>query len=333
MRGVTRPRASVRIVTEVHTDDWINAIDWTPDARHAIAAVADGTVVSVGVDGTSIPVVRHDGPATCAAVSAGGVIATAGHDGVVRLDGRPAHHGSGWVERLVWRPDGARLAVAQGRHVHVLGLDGTVTTSPAQDSTITCLDWHPKGVLVAAGHYGGVVLLRARDGHPETRLAWKGSVLELAVSPDGRRLAHGNQDATVHFWEIAKGRELHMWGYATKVRQLAWRHDGRYLATGGGLSATVWDFAGHGPEGSTPIELEHHDGLITWMAFAPDDDRLATTGDDGMLALWHPGRDRRIAAAAAFEAAVTCAAWSPDGARVAVGTADGTIAICEVGER
>lgn len=42
----------------------------------------------------------------------------------------------------------------------------------------------------------------------------------MAWSPDGRYLSHGNQDATVHFWIVATGRELQMTGYPSKVAQL-----------------------------------------------------------------------------------------------------------------
>jgi WD40 repeat protein len=319
MPGLTR-RAGKRAALHIET------------RASVAAAVADGTVVRVGLEGATRDLARHDGAATCLAISSAGVTASGGHDGCVRVGDAVVLESGDWIERLTWRPDGARLAVARGRHV-VLLEEGTwnAATSPALDSTVTCLGWHPRGVTIAAGHYGGVVLFRGRDARPDARLAWKGSVLELAVSPDGRRLAHGNQDATVHFWEISKRQELHMWGYETKVRQLSWRADGRFLATGGGTAITVWDFAGRGPEGSRPIELEQHDGLVSWIGFRGATDTLASAGEDGLLCLWEPGRTNRVTAAVALEAPVTCAAWSPDGSRLAAATADGTIVICEPG--
>ena len=63
----------------------------------------------------------------------------------------------------------------------------------------------------------------------------------MAWSPDGKVLAHGNQDATVHFWYAQTGTDLQMSGYPTKVRELGWDFTSRYLATGGGRMPCVWD--------------------------------------------------------------------------------------------
>jgi WD40 repeat protein len=115
-----------------------------------------------------------------------------------------------------------------------------------------------------------------------------GSVLALAFSPDGQRLAHGNQDASIHYWDLRKHKELEMWGYDTKVRERAWSNDGRWLATGGGASVTVWDTSGRkGPQGSRPLFLDRHEQPITALAFQPAPGTLlASAGRDGLVALW-----------------------------------------------
>lgn len=333
MPGLTgSDAAGLRVAVSASAGDWVNHVAWTPDGSRVLAAVADGTVLAVeAADGHAFEAQAHDGPATCVAVAPDGTVASGGHDGAVIVAGRPVELGRGWVGRVAWRADGGRLAVAHGRRVHLLEPDGAASAVSSDfEATVTDLGWLPRGVGIAAGSYGGVRVLRGRDGRTETELAWKGSVLALAVSPDGKRLAHGNQDSTVHFWEIKKRRELHMWGYATKVRELAWRHDGRYLATGGGTTVTVWDFAGNGPEGSTPVELDHHEDLVTWLGFQPAGDLLASAGADGLLLIWCPGLSTEPVAAVSSDDQVTCAAWSPDGRRLAAGSADGSIAICDL---
>jgi WD40 repeat protein len=234
------------------------------------------------------------------------------------------------VQALAWRPDGAVLVVAHGRHLTSLGSDTTMLARSAElPATVACLGWHPRGVQVAAGSYGGVQLLRANGLVRDGLLAWKGSVLELAIAPDGRRLAHGNQDASVHFWDLRKRSELEMWGYRTKVRQLSWRDDSRLLATGGGEEVTLWDFAGRGPAGRKPLVLAGHSDLVAWLAFAPGSKRLVSVAGDGLVLMWLPGETAQPLAALELDPPLTCGAWSADGTRLAVGSAGGQIVVLD----
>lgn len=329
MLGVSAAAAlRLEVQAEAGVEDWVHALRWRPGSDAVVVAGADGAVTQVDLAGRAELLTRHDGPATCLAIAPDGTVASGGHDRCVLVGERRVALGGPWVERVAWRPDGARLAVAAGRRVHLLARDGEPdAASPPAQATVSCLAWHPRGVLVAAGSYGGVRMLRGRDGGLEADLAWTGSVLELALSPDGRRLAHGNQDATVHFWELAKRRELHMWGYETKVRHLSWRRDGRLLATAGGRSVTVWDFAGRGPEGSKPAELDEHVGPVSALAFAPTCDLLASGGVDGLLLVWHPERDDAPLGGLVLDEPVSAVDWSPDGTRLAAATAQGKVVV------
>lgn len=333
MPRVTAAHATLRLGATTELSDWVHAVAWSPDSRTVAAACADGSVVTLDSEQATRVVHRHDAPATTLSWSSQGVLASGGEDGAVRIADRKPVAGTQWVGRLAWRPDGGLLAVAQGHHVSLYDPDGRQTaTSKPLEATVSCLAWHPRGVEIAAGSYGGVQLLRGLDAGIAKELAWKGSVLELAISPDGKRLAHGNQDASVHFWNLRKSTELEMWGYETKVRELAWRHDGRYLATGGGTCVTLWDFAGRGPSGSKPIDLDQHTDAISWLGFRPASKLLASTAADGMAMLWKPGNDDMALATVALDDRITTAAWSPDGRHLALGGADGTLAITDVTE-
>ena len=324
-------QASLRLIAVATLEDWVHALAWSPDGFAVAAACADGTVATVGADERVRAVARHGAPATTLAWSPTGALASGGEDGLVVIDGKPHALGAGWVQQVAWRPDGASIAAAHRRSVHILGEDGAHQAVSADlPATVACLDWHPRGVELAAGTYGGVHLLRGKDARSVRQLRWKGSVLAIATSPDGRRLAHGNQDASVHFWDLRRGTELEMWGYATKVRQLAWRHDGLLLATGGGTAITVWSFAGRGPAGTRPDELDHHTEPITWLGFQPHSPLLASTAQDGFAALWKPGSDDVPLAVVAVDDQITTAAWSPDGDRLAIAGANGTVAIADV---
>ncbi|WP_022927300.1 WD40 repeat domain-containing protein [Patulibacter americanus] len=331
--SVQPDEVTVRAVASTDLDDWVGAVAWDPTGSVVAGACADGRVVTLAAaDGAVREVGRHSEPATHVAWSPDGVLASTGQDGVVLLGdaGRVVLEGRGWPQALAWRPDGRRLAVARGRQVHLLDQDGaTVGTSKPFPATVSSLAWSTRGGRLAAGTYGGVRMLQGDGLRTDRWLRWEGSVLAVAVSPDGRRLAHGNQDDSVLFWDLGGRNQLEMQGYETKVQELSWRADGRLLATGGGQAVTVWDFAGRGPAGSRPLELDHHEQPVSWVGFAPTGDLLATVAFDGRLVLWRPPHDRPVAGVE-IEDALTCGAWSPDGRRLAVGGTDGTLAVVEL---
>ncbi|HEY4277029.1 MAG TPA: hypothetical protein VGM91_02355 [Conexibacter sp.] len=332
MPRVSGARADLHLARTWQLGDWIRQLDWSPDGTRVAAACADGQVVvapATAAGGDAEVVHEHTGGALAVAFSAAGTLASGGEDGRLVIAGDDRDLG-GWVEHVAWRPDGELLAAAHRRDVSFWTPHGNLqATAPSAPATVSCIGWHPRGVTLAVGSYGGVRLLRAKDGHEVDQLDWIGSVLAVAFSPDGKRLAHGNQDASVHFWDLRRKRELEMTGYPLKVRELAWSTDARWLATGGSDVVTVWDFAGRGPAGSRPRELERHEGRITALAFQPGGRLLASTADDGMVLLWELEHDDLPLAAVGLEDGATCLRWSSDGTRLAAGAADGTLAILE----
>ena len=113
--------------------------------------------------------------------------------------------------------------------------------------------------LWAVAHYGGISLLGPTDKKPARRLAYRGSILVLAASPNQRFVASGNQDSTVRFWDLTAKEDASLTGYPEKVRVLAWSPDSTALATGGGKNVIVWICVGaaKSPIGTRPITLSH----------------------------------------------------------------------------
>jgi WD40 repeat protein len=118
--------------------------------------------------------------------------------------------------------------------------------------------------------------------------------------------------------------ELQMSGYETKVRHLSFDPSSRWLATGGGQDACVWDCSGPGPEGREPSMLPHGSPVCA-LAFQQAHGLLATAAQDGAVALWSPERRQPLRATVKMPAAAACLAWSPDDALLAIGTEKGMV--------
>ena len=104
------------------------------------------------------------------------------------------------------------------------------------------LAFPPKGYRLAIAHYNG-----ATCGSPTPRRRpddcdWKGSHLEVTVSPDGRFLVTSMQENALHGWRIADKTDMRISGYPAKTRSLSWSPDGQWLATSGAEACIIWPF-------------------------------------------------------------------------------------------
>jgi WD40 repeat protein len=333
------PRLDLRWRADI--SDHVAGLGWSPDGKQLAAAAVGGPifVLDAGSGSVAHRLAGHGfGTATVAWQPGGNVLASAGQDGKARLwdaaTGKELAQlvgGAAWVERLAWSSDGRYLATAAGKKLKLWDAAGTLLRQyPDAASTIADVTWRPRADDLTVAAYGGVTVYGPTSDTPRAAFEWKGSVLALAWSPDGKFIATGNQDATVHFWYFKSGQDLHMSGYPIKVRELAWDPASRYLATGGGEQVTVWDCAGKGPEGTQPAGLNVHADRVTVLAYQKSGPVLASGGADGLVALWQPGKFKKPLAKATPDAGaaseVTQVAWSPTDTRLAVGTAAGTVA-------
>ncbi len=115
-----------------------------------------------------------------------------------------------------------------------------------------------------------------------------------------------------------------MSGYETKLQELSFSQDSRWLATGGGRDACIWDCAGAGPEGREPMLLPHQ-ARVCAVAFQHRHGLLATAAGNGEFCLWAPTRKNPLVAEVKMPAAATRFAWRPDDSLLAVGTEKGAV--------
>ena len=322
----------------VRVGDYVSALAWSADGSRLAVGSLDGTTAIVDDDGlVQHPPLHEFGVTQVAWSPTADLLATGGQDGRVRLwsaaDGTVLGEvtARGWCGDIVWRPDGAEFAAAIGNEVIRVATDGSEhLRHGAHPSTVACLGYTPDGRHLGAGLYGGVWWYQG-DTKPTKRFEWKGSLLALAIAPNGKWACSGNQDASVHCWRLWSGDELTMNGYPAKVEHLAWDDRSRLLAVGNLGEVTVWDFSGKGPKGSRPKQLDGHARRVADVGFQPLSTLLASAGADGRLCLWDPTASRRsLLASLQFDEEIACIAWSPAGDEIAVGLADGLVTLVEV---
>jgi WD40 repeat protein len=105
--------------------------------------------------------------------------------------------------------------------------------------------------------------------------------LNAAISPDGRILAYGLDDGTMHFWNIEKRQKVDGLGaHSAAVQRIAFSPDSQLaVSTGDDGVAIVWN-----PQSGEPVErLTGHSGRVLGSDFSPDGKKLYTAGLDGTI--------------------------------------------------
>ncbi|MFE6647399.1 WD40 repeat domain-containing protein [Nocardioides sp. NPDC057772] len=201
--------------------------------------------------------------------------------GEVRSDG-----GTAWSNAVAYNAHGD-LAVATGKQVLILPDSGEEAyVSEDAPSTITDVVWSSRDNHVLASAYGGVYVHNGRLPAPVHTFPYAGSHLQVAPNPNGKWVCSGNQDSTVHIWRTADNDELTMSGYPEKVTRLAFDRTGQWLANNGAPDLTVWDFAGKGPRGRQPRQLEGHERVVDLDWNPARNNILASVGSEGTARVW-----------------------------------------------
>jgi WD40 repeat protein len=316
--------------------DCVQALRWSSDGRFLAAASVSGPVhvfdAASGLEIVTLP--GHEfGTASISWKPGENVFATAGQDGKLRiwnLD-TPSRNlacegGAPWVDHVVWSASGRFLASTAGRKLRLWSPEGELLREyPDHPSTIADVVWKPGSEEVTTASYGTVQFFATDSEEPLKKFSWKGSMLKLAWSPDGKALATGNQDSTVHFWFVVTGKDLHMWGYPAKIRELAWDAKSRFLATGGSSTVVVWDCSGKGPANTKPLTFEFHDKLLSQLTFQHRGPLLASGCGSGIVALWNVEKKSSALAAVWLDGPVSQLAWSPDDRWLAAGDESGSV--------
>jgi WD40 repeat protein len=287
-----------------------------PDGTEQRVSVHGGGILSFSCDGARIVTGGDDGKVV--ATNAKGESETVATDAKHR-----------WIDRVALGPDGA-VAWAAGKQVFVRTAKGEVKSLDLP-SSIGGLAFAPKGLRLAIAHYGGVSLWFPNAQATPEVLAWKGSHIDIAFSPDGKFLVTSMQEATLHGWRLMDAKDMRMSGYSAKVRSMAFTAGGKWLATSGSEQLILWPFgAKDGPMGKQPRMVLPYEKRVAMVACHPSQEIAAAGFEDGVVMLTRIEDGAEILAKKPGSAAVSALAWSGDGGKLAFGTEDGEAGIVDL---
>lgn len=251
------------------------------------------------------------------------------------------------VTALALEPAGRWLACADSTsaiHVWDLAAHRTLHVLRQHTAEVRCLAFSSDGQLASGGGDRIVQLWSGLDGpatQPQaagirpciTRRVYHSSGVEtafgpvnevrcnLALSPDGARLASIDGTAGLRLWDTAAVRTLREDRETGPLFALAWSADGRWLAGGGDGVVRLWEAA----SGERRDLLDGQPLPTTALAFTPDGTLLATAAAGGVdVWLWNPtsGEPTLLIPEAVDGCSIESLAFHPDGRLLAIGGID-----------
>jgi eukaryotic-like serine/threonine-protein kinase len=307
----------------VRSRDSIMDIAWSPDGLALAAGCSDGVVrVWSAGDGKLLQgLYGHTDVITGVDYSPDGqVLASGSVDGTVRL-WRTSDWSQ--MAELSWRVgQSSSVAFSPNGQVLAGGsVEGTISLWMLRDGSahnasvwplkhrggVSSLAWSADGLVLVSGGMTGTLHLwqvgqGASIGMPENHTA---AVTSLAWSPDGMVLASADEDSTVvlrrldyeeavpvSFADLGRQSEMRiidcstrhvLRGHVGEVACVAWRPDGRLLATcGRDTTVRLWDVE----TGALLQTLSSHTDGVRCVTWSPDGSLLASAGWDKTVLLW-----------------------------------------------
>jgi WD40 repeat protein len=236
------------------------------------------------------------------------------------------------TQALAYAPDGELLASAAGKSVTLWSPAGDKVHAFAPNATTAvALAFDRPGNDLGVALNGEIAVYRIDKSRYETRrYKWPAACLTVNFSGNGRFLAAGMADGSLHFWNRSTGKDSQMRGYDGKLDQVGWSDNSRYLASCAGNEVVLWDFSGRGPEGTRPIVLSGHTERVDSFAWQPGGEHFVSGGRDWRLTLWRPGKTTQPIDVQLLDSEVSVVRWSPDGKRLLAGDKKGRLTVYEL---
>jgi WD40 repeat protein/nucleoside phosphorylase/predicted nucleotidyltransferase len=288
----------------------------------------------------------------------GNRIASAGGDGTVRIWDAETGESlltnrshSRWLNKanlqttiytVAWAPEGLRIVSAgHGASVHVWNATTGQTLTLYQGHSgvlpdVFAVAWSPDGKRIASAcssigldktlHVWDAVtgqLLSCYD----VRSGWGPhfSVLSVAWSPDGTRIAATCDDKVIRVWSTETGQLVSTYRFRSEAaNHITWSPNSQYLASAHtDHTAQIWDTFTK----KKVMAYHKHTDSVRCIAWSPDGTSVATASNDKTVHIWDPLTGKCIYVYRGHANWTTSVTWSPDGTRIASASNDQTVHI------
>ena len=185
------------------------------------------------------------------------------------------------------------------------------------------ITWSPEGDKIAAGFDDhSVRIWDSRTGEElQVLQGLTSSVISVAFSNDGSRIAACSRDGRIGFWSVHTGDLNSSILHPDGVTNGAWSSDNRLFATGHGSGEL---FLSDAITGNRLATWQAQPGWFHELQWSPDSTRIATTGIEGSdrfeLRVWNVATQKLVFDPRRHNHGITSLAWEPDGRRIATGT-------------
>jgi WD40 repeat protein len=292
--------ASGKQRTIIPQDSWVTALAFAPGSDLIATGHDDGLIrLWDTADGRLVRQLRGNlCPVSALTFSPDGAhLASASEDKLMllwdvqsgKVDGLLGGH-TDRIPAMLWHPDGRRL-ISAGWDTTARVWD-TETFEPiillnGHASQVVALALSPDGQQLACADSANAVHVWDLATYEALHVLHEAEaeIRCLAFSADGTRLAAGGSDRLLHLWEPRRGNRLGGRAHAPGMgMSIAVSRDGKRLASVQGPTLRVW-----GLETGEPLWEQRDESELLTVAYSPDGQRLATSGESIDLRDAHTG--------------------------------------------